>query len=186
MGMALTGRRSKLGSLHGPMNQESVNGTHPAMLAAHQFNSDVQLPYRFPITEETHSPACDGRCYDGADEAVIVQAAQASQDAQAGYACDYSNKRQPMAFNEVKECCKGHARLGEKLSGEHVNPPLALLKKVIPLPTVFSPRLASFFSPTFHRLPGTKIVYSQVASFFFIPFASKLLHGALWMLEKLP
>ena len=35
--------------------------------------------------------------------------------------CDYSNKRQPMAFNEVKECCKGHARLGEKLSGEHVN-----------------------------------------------------------------
>ena len=41
MGMALTGRRSKLGSLHGPMNQESLNGSHPAMLAAHQFNSDV-------------------------------------------------------------------------------------------------------------------------------------------------
>ena len=121
MGMALSGRRSKLGSLHGPMNQESVNGTHPAMLAAHQFNSDVQLPYRFPITQATHSSVCDDRCYEGADETIIVQAAQASQDAQAGYACDYSNKRQPMAFNEVEECCKGHARLGEKLSGEHVN-----------------------------------------------------------------
>ena len=44
-------------------------------------------------------------------EDVIIQAAQCAQDAQAGYACDYCNKRQPMAFNEVKECCKGHQDL---------------------------------------------------------------------------
>ena len=121
MGMALSGRRSKLGSLHGPMNQESLNGTHPAMLAVHQFNSDVQLPYRFPVTQETHSQACDDNCFEHTDESVIIQAAQAAQDAQARYACDYSNKRQPMAFNEVKECCKGHTKLVEKLTGEHLN-----------------------------------------------------------------
>ena len=121
MGMASSGRRSKLGSLHGPMNQESLNGTHPAMLAVHQFNSDVQLPYRFPVTQETHSLACDDRCFEHTDEGVIIQAAQAAQDAQAGYACDYSNKRQPMAFNEVKECCKGHTKLAEQLTGEHLN-----------------------------------------------------------------
>ena len=31
MNMALNGRKSKLGALHGPMNQESLNVTHPAM-----------------------------------------------------------------------------------------------------------------------------------------------------------
>ena len=59
MGMAACGRRSKLGSLHGPMNHESLNGTSPAMLAVQQFNSDVQLPYRLPICQETHSAECE-------------------------------------------------------------------------------------------------------------------------------
>ena len=31
----------------------------------------------------------------------VVEAAQTAQDAQCGYACDYQNKRGPMAFNEV-------------------------------------------------------------------------------------
>ena len=92
MGMALTGRRSNLCSLHGPMNRESLNGTRPAMLAAHVFNSDVQLPYRFPICPETH--ACPDTCVESIDEGDIIHAAQAAQDAQAGYACDYCNKRQ--------------------------------------------------------------------------------------------
>ena len=53
--MASGGRRSKLGSLHGPMNGPSLNGTHPAMLAAQRFVSDVQLPYKFQILPATHS-----------------------------------------------------------------------------------------------------------------------------------
>lgn len=89
MRMHLGGRRSKLGAMHGPMNQESLNGTHPAMLAAQRCNSDVQLPYRFPITEETHM-GCSEECIgDPKNEDVIVRAAQVAQDAQAGYACDY-------------------------------------------------------------------------------------------------
>ena len=47
-GMAVGGRRSKLGTLHGPMNHESLNGAHPALVTA-RCNSDVQLPYRFPV-----------------------------------------------------------------------------------------------------------------------------------------
>eukprot|EP00973_Karenia_brevis_P051267 7121397-Karenia_brevis.AAC.1 len=46
---------------------------------------------------------------------------QCSQDAQAGYACDYCAKRQPMAFNEVKECCKGHGSMNQRLAGERIN-----------------------------------------------------------------
>ena len=41
----------------------------------------------------------------------MVEAMQMAQDAQAGYACDCCTKRQPMAFDKVKECCKGHNAL---------------------------------------------------------------------------
>ena len=33
-GMAISGRRNRLGCLHGPMNHESLNGSHPCSLAA--------------------------------------------------------------------------------------------------------------------------------------------------------
>ena len=121
MGMPLSGRRNRLGSLHGPMNHETLNATHPAMLAAHRFNSDVQLPYRFPISVETHDADCQEACIGSVNEGLIIQSCQACQDAQAAYACDYCNKRQPMAFNEVKECCKGHEYLAESLRGEHIS-----------------------------------------------------------------
>ena len=41
-----------------------------------------------------------------------------AQGAQAGYACDYCTKRQPVAFNEVNECCKGHSALAESIQHE--------------------------------------------------------------------
>ena len=83
------------------MNHEYINGTHPALLAAQRFNSDVQLPYRFPIVDHTHY-GCFEDCVKDSDvcEDEIVRAAQVAQDAQAGYACDYCTKRPPMAFNE--------------------------------------------------------------------------------------
>ena len=111
MGMPSSGRRNKIGSLHGPMNNEWLNGTQPALLAAHGSNSDVQLPYRLPVCE--HTMSCDGVCLPTIDEEEMVLASQLAQDAQAGYACDYGNKRQPMAFTEVKACLKGIRALGQ-------------------------------------------------------------------------
>ena len=104
MGMALTGRRSKLCSMHGPMNHESLNGSHPALLAALRCNSDVLLLFWLPLTAATH--ACEESCIEDLDEGQVVQAAQLAQDAQAGYTCDYCIKRQPMAVKEIKEWCK--------------------------------------------------------------------------------
>ena len=109
MGLPTRGRRCQHGSLHGPMNHQSISGTHPAMLAAQRCNSDVQLPYRFPIIKESHG-CWHCKCLINKDT-VMVDAMQLAQDAQAGYACDYCTKRQPMALNEVKECCKGHSTL---------------------------------------------------------------------------
>ena len=119
MGLPIRGRRSKLGSLHGPMNNESINGTHPAMLAMQRCNSDVQIPYRFPIDKSWHC-CSDEACFENNDK-YIIESAQIAQVSQAGYACDYCTKRQPMAFNEVKECCKGHTSLSAKVAREPIN-----------------------------------------------------------------
>ena len=119
MRMPCGGRRSKLGSLHGPQNEENLNGTHPALLATLRCNSDVQLPYRLPLCSATH--ACEGNCLEDLDENAMIEAAQRSQDAQAGYACDYCNKRLPCAVHEVKEWCKGQHELGATLRDEPPN-----------------------------------------------------------------
>ena len=110
MEMPAVGRKNMTGSLHGPMNEANINGTHPAMLATQQCNSDVQLPYRLPLTTGTHSELCPlgDKCLESYDESAVVKACQLAQDAQAGYACDYQNKRQPCGCNEVRECCVGH------------------------------------------------------------------------------
>ena len=52
------------------------------------------------------------KCILNSDK-VMVEAMQMAQDAQAGYAFDYCTKRRTLAFNEVKECCKGHSTLAE-------------------------------------------------------------------------
>ena len=131
-GLASTGRRSKLGTLHGPVNHAWLNGTHPALLAAVRTNCDVQLPWRFPITEGTHSGMCPNFTYRGegdedvegadvacisspAERAATIQAAQVAQDAQAGYICDYCCKRQPVGTSELREWEKGHRDLASKL-----------------------------------------------------------------------
>ena len=90
MDLTLRGRRCQLGSMHGPMNHECLNGTHPAMLAAQRCNSDVQFPYRFPIIRESH--CCDhAACLESSDK-TMIECTQPAQDAQAGYACDYCTK----------------------------------------------------------------------------------------------
>ena len=98
-----SGRRNLLGSFFGPTSHEYLNPTHPGLLATLRTNTDVQLPYRLPINEQTCT--CEtGVCGESANDRDIIVAAQVAQDAQAGYACDYCSKRQPMAFQEVKQC----------------------------------------------------------------------------------
>ena len=122
MDMPSSGRKNLIGALHGPMNEANINGTHSAMLATQQCNSDVQLPYRLPLTPQTHSRLCPlgKECLNSYDETAMVKACQLAQDAQAGYACDYQNKRQPCGCNEVRECCIGLSKLGKSVKNEPV------------------------------------------------------------------
>ena len=90
-------------------------------MAATGDNSDVQLPYRLPLSKETHDHDCLEQCVNEMDEEFVVTAAQIAQDAQAGYDCDYCNKRQPVGCNEVKEWCKGHSALPQQAARERRN-----------------------------------------------------------------
>ena len=46
---------------------------------------------------------------------------QSCQNAQAGYACDYQNKRGVASFNEVNEFKKGHHALAESISDKRLS-----------------------------------------------------------------
>merc|ERR1711963_476457 len=83
--MIVGGRRNKVGSMHGPRNEESVNGTHPCLAVSLQINTDVQLPYRFAVTELTHDTSmCAEACVHASTMGFVITAMQNSQDAQLG------------------------------------------------------------------------------------------------------
>lgn len=113
------GKRSMVGLPWGPCNEPNLNGTHPALLAALRCNSDVQPPYRFPVTPLTHSDAlCKDECHKALPIRTLIWEAQITQAAQAGYAADYQNKRLPVAVNECKEWMKAQKNLAEELQDE--------------------------------------------------------------------
>ena len=110
------GKRSMVGLPWGPCNDPNLNGNHPALLSALRCNGDVQLPYRFPITACTHNHAlCREKCHEQTSLEQLVRDAQITQAAQAGYACDYQNKRTQIANQEMKEMMKGQQHLHEDL-----------------------------------------------------------------------
>jgi len=113
-GMPLSGRKNRLGALHGPCGNEWLNGCAPAMLAGLRgANCDVQVPYRLPY-------ACDtcGHQTTAKERRLIALAAQRAQDAQTGYCADYCSKSQPMGFAEIKEFQKGHEQLHAQLQSK--------------------------------------------------------------------
>ena len=63
----------------------STERTRP-LLVAMRFNSDVQLPYRMPISAQTHADDCcdNPNCVDDVDEDEIIDSCQNAQNAQPG------------------------------------------------------------------------------------------------------
>ena len=116
LGMPFKGKKSMTGLLFGPCNDGNLNATHPALLAGARCNSDVQVPYRFPITSYTHrGDICDHECDKKVPIWSLTLQAQRTQSAQAGYACDYMNKRNPIAVHEVNAWTAGQQHLYEEL-----------------------------------------------------------------------
>ena len=122
--MPSSGRRNKLGCIQALSNHGCLNASHPALMAADgSFNTDVQIPWRLPITERTHNHSlCQQACIDADTHATMVIAAAKCQAAQAGYACDYATKRLARGFQEVKEHIKGHHSMPQTVAKEQRTP----------------------------------------------------------------
>ncbi|CAJ1386507.1 unnamed protein product [Effrenium voratum] len=119
--LPVKGKRSLLGVCWGPVNEPNLNGNHPAFLAALRCNGDLQLPYRFPITTETHSDSlCEENCAGRQAIRLLIREAQLTQAAQAGYACDYMNKRLAIARAEIQEWQRGQRDLAADLEDKPV------------------------------------------------------------------
>ena len=116
LNMPFKGKKSMTGLLFGPCNDGNLNATHPALLASLRCNSDVQVPFRFPITSYTHrGDICGHDCDKKVPIWSLANTAQRTQANQAGYGCDYMNKRNPIAVNEVKAWTAGQQHLYEEL-----------------------------------------------------------------------
>ena len=116
-GMPVSGRKNRLGALHGPCGHEWLNGCAPAMLAGLRgANCDVQVPYRLPYACQT----C-GDTLTAQERHQISLAAQRAQDAQTGYCADYCSKSQPMGHGEIKEFQKGHEQLHAQHGGKSLD-----------------------------------------------------------------
>ena len=74
-----------VGMLWGPCNEPNINGNHPALLASLRCNGDVQLPFRFPITVDTHDRSCSSeQCDTKMPLWTLAREAQINQSAQDG------------------------------------------------------------------------------------------------------
>ncbi|CAJ1394411.1 unnamed protein product, partial [Effrenium voratum] len=119
--LPVKGKRSLLGACWGPMNEPNLNGNHPAFLAALRCNGDLQLPYRFPVTVQNHNDAlCKENCAGARSIRSMIREAQLNQAAQAGYSCDYGNKRLPIARAEIQEWQRGQRDLAADLENKPV------------------------------------------------------------------
>ena len=77
--MPYSGKKNMVGSVHGPMNEENLNGCMSPILAGCpglNFNNDIQIPYRFPIIEEIHDTSiCTEKCWQDMNEEEMILAA---------------------------------------------------------------------------------------------------------------
>ena len=118
-GLPTSGQRNALGMLHGSRNEPNLTGTLPILTALFKCNSDVQIVYRVPICDITHSQHCltldKCKAHFEANSKDIELALQRAQDSAIGYFCDYAAKRQPVATKEIKRWMTGHDRLAADL-----------------------------------------------------------------------
>ena len=81
--------------------------SRPAYQADESLSGDEwkeQFFVKDAVTAATHqSQHCAKRCHEACRPEELVREAQTTQAAQAGYACDYQNKRLPIAIHELKD-----------------------------------------------------------------------------------
>ena len=117
LGLRTSGKKSALGAVSGPRNNEWLNSTHRGLAYSLGDNSDTLLAYRLPIIHETHSKlcTCEEACLCAEEELKGLLAVLRSQRDTAGYMTGYMTKRTPIARNEIKAFVYGQHQLCDQL-----------------------------------------------------------------------
>jgi hypothetical protein len=116
MKLRCSGRRNMLGAIVGRRRDAYFSGT--AALKAHLFrsNTNLQVPYRLPITEHTHDTECKStKCLSQRNVKKMTLATQRAQKAMSGYFGGYIGKRQKTGQFELKKSVEALPHLQEKL-----------------------------------------------------------------------
>ena len=123
--LPITGRRDMTGAISPSRHDEYCSGTSAAIAALSESNSDVQCPYRVPLTTETHDPACTmTNCIAQGKLALkkLCKKVQRTQKNITGYFGGYISKAQPLGLYELKKSCATLPFLKKKLLEQRAKP----------------------------------------------------------------
>ena len=102
------GRRGQVGGFLPARNESWLNAAAKSLVGFTGFNVDVKVPYRLPLTRETHEPECSNpHCLvDDDDIATMISDIQYNQTQQDLYFGGYSFKSSGVSKKAIQNCAK--------------------------------------------------------------------------------
>ena len=103
--LPVTGRRDMTGAIAPSREDEYCSGTSAALASVMERNTDVQCPYRLPLTAYTHDTECTAKACVSMDTASLKKLCRKVQRTQkniTGYFGGYIFKAQRLGIYELK------------------------------------------------------------------------------------
>ncbi len=114
--LKISGRRNMLGACACRRRCPWFASTSKLLAHLTRSNTNIQCPYRLPITATTHDPDCIRKgCLQGMSNRRLTIIAQRAMKTMAGYFGGYISKRQKVGNFEIRSSVKALPLLFEKL-----------------------------------------------------------------------
>ena len=120
--LPITGRRDMSGAITPSRHDEYCSGTSGVVAAVVESNTDVQCPYRVPLTTETHDKDCTAtHCIADSKVALksLCRKVQRTQKNITGYFGGYISKAQPLGVYLLKKSLSTLPFLKKKILERH-------------------------------------------------------------------
>ena len=116
VGLRCSGRRNALGSIIGKRLDPYFSGTSAIKAKIFKSNTNVQVPYRVPITSKTHDSACTSKkCLSPKIRRRQFLVGQRAIKQMIGYFGGYISKKQKLGRFELKQSIAAQPFLQKKL-----------------------------------------------------------------------
>jgi len=117
LGLRCSGRRNALGSIVGRRLCKWFSGTSAVMAKVFKSNTNVQVPYRVPITGDTHDKDCTSeKCLSPKTRRRQFLIGQRAVKQMLGYFGGYISKKQKIGRFELKQSVAAQPYFHQKLS----------------------------------------------------------------------